>query len=216
MIALWTAAALAAKPIEVPLDIGVGPAVHLVTGPVFRDRPLHTGLVFSAAAVIDKKTIRRNRRRIPARYRKAAMQVDEIRISHPLIPRTIWISPAVGGATTGMYGIQFRPLGIGVPLVSDGVRLDVSAGVVLAYAYLHSQTLPSPTHFLRPGIDPGITLEIPFTDRFLMSVGWKSQLYVPQPVGGSILEVGPLQDAIWHIGQGFVKVHVRSPIKVRL
>jgi len=215
MWALWFGTALAARPIEVPLDIGVGPAVHLVSGPVFQDRPIHTGLVFSAAAVIDKKTIRKNRRRIPRRYRRQVMQLDEIRISHPLIPRTIWISPAVGDATTGMYGLQLRPIGIGVPLVSKGVRLDLSAGLVLAYAYLHSTSLDSPTHFLRPGLDPGITLEVPLSERFLVSVGWRSQVYVPQPVGGSILEVGPLDESIWHIGQGFVKAHVRVPIKVR-
>jgi len=202
------------QPVEVPIDIGVGPAAHVITGPVFRDRPIHTGIAFSAEAVLDNKTLRKLKSRIPSQYRKQVLQMDEIRISHPLIPRTLFISPAVGDATTGMYGILFRPVGIGFPLISDGVRLDLSMGVVLTYAYIHSTTLPSPTHFLRPGVDPGIELEIPFSDRFLVSFGWKSQLYIPQVVGGSVFDVSPFDESIWHVGQGFLKLHFRFPYEV--
>ena len=203
------------KPVVVPIDIGVGPAVHLISGPVRQDRPLHTGIAFSAEAILDKRALKRLRHRIPSQYRKQVLQMDELRISHMLIPRTIWVSPAVGDTNTAMYGILFRPLGIGGPLVKAPVRLSVGMGLVLTYAYLPSTTLDSPTHFLRPGLDPGAELELPITERFLVSVGWKSQIYPPQRVGGPVLELGALDASIWHIGQGFFKLHVRVPYTVK-
>ena len=203
------------EPVEVPIDVGVGPAGFLVSGPVRQDRPLHTGIALSIEAILDRRTLKRLRHRIPAQYRKQVLAMDELRISHMLIPRTIFVSPPVGDATTGMYGILFRPIGLGAPLLRDPVRLYVGVGLIATYAYLPSTTLAGPTHFLRPGIDPGVELEVPITERFLVSVGWRSQLYPPQPVGGSILEVGPLDESIWHIGQAFAKVHVRVPYRVK-
>jgi hypothetical protein len=203
-------------PVTVPIDIGVGPAGHLLTGPVFREQPVLGGIEFSAEAIIDHATIKRYKNRIPAQYRKAAMSMDEVRISHPLIPHTIFLSPAgIGGSTVGMYGISFRPIALGIPLLSGPLRVDLDLGLRLTYAYLHSEVLPSPTHFLRPGLDPKLEVEVPFSDSFLVSFGWCSQLYVPQPVGGSILAVGPLDEAIWHVGQGFVKLHFRFPYTLK-
>lgn len=204
------------EPVEVPIDIGVGPSLNLVSGPVFREQPMLTGIAFSAEAVLDNKTIRKFKSRIPPQYRKMALELDEVRISHPLIPHEIFLSPAgVGGATVGMYGLVLEPLGLGVPLVSEPFSLRLGLGLVLTYAYVHSKEIPSPTHFLRPGLDPGAEIEIPFSERFLVSFGWESQLYIPQPVGGGVFEVGPIDEAIWHVGHGFLKLHFRFPIEVR-
>jgi len=208
--------ALAGKAVEVPVDIGVGPAGHWITGPVAAEEPVIGGLVFSIEAVLDKKTIRKFKKRIPREYRKMVLQMDEIRISHPLIPDTFWIHPSGITGQTGMYGIGWRPIGIGLPLVKEPIKAGLSVGPRLTYAYLHSQVLDSPTHFLRPGIDGMFEVEIPFTDTFLVSLGWDSQVYIPQEVGGAILETAPLDQSIWHIGQGFLKIHVRVPYKVRL
>ena len=221
---MWTLAAAVAlaapkkrpEPVEVPIDIGIGPSMNLVSGPVFQEQPVVTGIAFSAEAVLDNKTIRKFKNRIPAQYRKMALELDEVRISHPLIPHEIFLSP-VGpyGATVGMYGVVFEPLSVGMPLVSEPFSFRLGLGVVLTYAYVHSQVIPSPTHFLRPGLNPGAELEIPFSERFLVSFGWESQVYVPQPVGGGIFEIAPLDESIWHVGQGFLKLHFRFPIEVR-
>ena len=216
MIGWLCGLALAGKGVEVPVDIGVGPAAHWVTGPVAQQDPLLGGLAISIEAVLDKKTIRKFRRRIPNEYRQMVLQMDEVRISHPLIPDTLWIHPAGLTGTTGMYGIGWRPLGVGVPLIREPFKLDLSAGPRLTYAYLHSTVLPSPTHFLRPGIDATLEVEIPFSERFLVSFGWDSQVYIPQEVGGSILETAPLDASIWHIGQAFLKFHFRVPYTVKL
>lgn len=208
--------ALAGKAVEVPVDIGVGPAGHWITGPVAREEPVLGGLAISIEAVLDKKLIRKFKRRIPQEYRQAVLKMDEIRISHPLIPDTLWIHPAGITGNTGMYGIGWRPISVGLPLVKEPFRADLSVGPRLTYAFLHSQTLASPTHFLRPGIDGMFEIEVPFSDTFLVSFGWDSQVYLPQEVGGSVLELGALDQSIWHIGQGFLKFHVRVPYKVKL
>ena len=204
------------KTVDIPIDIGVGPAAHVITGPVFQDQPVHFGLEFSLEAVLDHKLIKKFKNRIPSQYRKMAMSLDEVRISHPLIPRTFFISPAGVLSDTGMYGIGFRPIGIDIPLIKKGVRFEVGIGARLSYFYMHSKSLPSPTHFLRPGLDAKAELEVPFSESTLISLGWDSQVYIPQEVGGSILAIGPLNNSIWHIGQAFVKLHVRVPYKYKL
>lgn len=216
LLPLFAASALAKK-VEVPIDIGVGPAANLVTGPVYQDQSVHTGLVFSAEAVLEKKQLRKVKGQIPKQYRDMVMQMNEVRISHFLVPDQFFISPkgAFGGGT-GMWGIGFRPIGVNIPFVYEpGFRFKVGAGLRLTYAYLPSETLPSPTHFLRPGLDLKAEAEIPFSDTFLVSFGWNSQAYIPQEVGGSILAVGALDESIWHIGQGFLKLHFRFPYEYR-
>jgi len=211
MLALLLTHLALAKKVEIPIDIGVGPTANLVTGPVYRDQPVHTGLTLSIAAVLDKKRLRQLKSQIPSQYRKQVLQMDEIRISHFLIPDQFFISGKGWlGGTTGMYGIGFRPISVGIPLVTDPFRFDIGAGLRATYAYLPSDTLGN-THFLRPGLDLKATVEVPITESFLVSFGWNSQAYIPQEVGGSILAIGDVSNGIWHIGQGFFKVHVRVP-----
>ncbi len=199
--------------LTVPVDVGVGPAALLITGPVFRDQPVHGALKLSIAAVLDKELIRKNQNRIPKQYRSMAKGVEEVRISPSIfIPDELIISPPVRG--TGLYGITFRPFSFGVPLLSGPVSFDLGAGLLLTYAFLHSDVLPT-THFLRPGIDLQAELEFKLSKSFLISIGWASGFYVPQKLG-TFFDVLPIQDGIWHVGQGFLKFHFRFPYKVTL
>lgn len=210
------AAAVWAAPVTVPVDVGVGPAGLLIPGPIFADQPLHSALVFSVAAVIDKKTIRKNKKRIPKQYRDMAAGMDEVRVSPSLfIPDMLIISPK--WANTGMYGVSWKPLSLGVPFVTDPVRLSADLGLRLTYLFIHSDTLAEkPTHFIRPGLDAEISLEIPFSDTWLMSMGWSAQVYIPQKLGGKVWEVGPFDETIWQVNAPFVKLHYRFPYKVNL
>ncbi len=216
-LALWLAATAWAgrKTVEVPVDIGVGPAVFSMTGPVAQQQPWHTGLAMSVEAVLDNKTLRKFKKRIPRQYRDAVLNMDEVRISHPLIPRTLFISPAGWMSDTGIYGIGWRPLGVDIPWVNDGVRFTTGIGLRFTWFYLHSQTLPAPMHFVRPGLDGQAELEVPLSERVLLSGGWTSMFHPPQPVGGGVFESGPLDESIWHVGQGFVKFHYRVPVQVK-
>ena len=216
-LALWLAASAWAgkRTVEVPVDIGVGPAVLSMTGPVAQQQPWHTGLAISAEAVLDNKTLRKFRKRIPRQYRDMVLDMDEVRISHPLIPRTLIISPAGMQSDTGIYGIGWRPVGLDVDWLDGPGRVRTGIGARVTYFYLHSGTLPAPMHFLRPGLDATGEIEIPFSERFLVSAGWVSMFHIPQPVGGGVFESAPLQDSVWHIGQGFFKLHFRVPVEVK-
>ncbi|AGC47982.1 hypothetical protein MYSTI_06709 [Myxococcus stipitatus DSM 14675] len=202
-----------AQRVTVPVDVGVGPAAFMFFGPVFDDQPIHTGVKVSVEAVLDKQWLTQNRRSIPARYRKYAKSLDEVRISPSLfIPDSLIISPQL--RNTGMYGVTWKPLELGVPLSSGPARLSVGGGLLLTYAFLHSRTL-SNTHFVRPGAEVGVDLELQLSKSFLISLGWESALYVPQELGGLGLP-DRLRDGIFHVGQAYLQFHVRFPYTTRL
>jgi hypothetical protein len=213
-----------AEPVTVPADVGVGPAAYVISGPVFDDQPVHGGLKISIQAIIDQATIQAHQERIPARYRNQALQMTEVRVSPSIfIPDALIISPKI--RNTGIYGVTWRPISIGLPLVDAApVRFGLSAGLLVTYAYLYSDLAALPTtHFIRPGLDVGAELEIALAPSFLLSLGWASGFYVPQGLG--TLGMGPfgdkqdgnaLRQTMWHFGQGFIKLHFRFPYTANL
>lgn len=201
--------------LQVPVEVGAGPSAFIFTGQVFEDQPVHFGLALSAAAVLDRKFLKKHKKRVPARYRALISRMDEVRISYWWLPDTLIISPPVWGGTQ-MYGISWRPLSLGVPLVKKGVRITASVGPRLTWLFIHSTSIPSPTHFLRPGLDARLNMEIPVSQRFRFSVGGASQVYIPQRIGAGFFEIGPMRENIWHIGQLYLKFQVRFPMRVSL
>lgn len=205
-------------PVAIPIDVGVGPMAIVPTGSVFFDQYVHSALTLSLAAVIDQDLIRRERDRIPAEYRRQAGTIGEARI-RPLwlavIPEVVIVSPA--WLRTGMYGAIWRPFGLGVTLVDqDALKVGAHAAVDLAYVFVHSTSIPQPTHFLRPGLNADLVAELKITETFLVSGGWSSSFYPPQPVGRPPWELLPVQDSLWHLGGPFVKLHVRVPYETNL
>lgn len=216
-----TAANLAsplASQVVVPLDVGVGPAGHLVTGPVFADQPVHFGLRISTYAIISRETRKKFRNRIPPQYRKMSDQAGDIRYN-PLsccIPATLYISPAIPNtpfANTGMYGLTLKPIGVGGLIGNTNTNVQIGLGALATYMFIHSSTLPSPTHFLRPGLEGRLEIELSSSSGGV-SFGWASHLYPPQEIGGSILKWGELDRSIWHVGQVFLQLHVRKNVAV--
>lgn len=213
-----------AEAITVPADVGIGPAGYLISGRVADDQPLHYGLKFSVQAIIDQATIQANKNRIPPRYRNQAAHVSEIRISPSiLIPDAFFISPK--NQHTGIYGITWRPISLGLTLIQTGaLRFTLSTGLLLTYAFLHSDLPELPdTHFLRPGLDIGGEIELAFSRSFLISFGWFSGFYIPQGFGtfgmgpfGDKQTSSTLSETMWHFGQGFIKLHFRFPYSANL
>lgn len=204
------------QPVTIPLNIGIGPAALFMTGPIQDDQLVHGALIIDTFAVIDAVLIRKFAHRIPRQYRAALAGQPEVRfkpIELGLIPSNIIISPKLNG--TGMYGLSLRPISLGSAFYGRGTRFGVGAGLDLTYIFIHSDTLASPTHFLRPGLDLQADFEVAVTDSFLFSIGWRSTLYPPQEVGGSILEWGDLDQSIWHVGQAYLMFHGRVPVTRR-
>jgi len=214
LVVLALSAPARAAEVTVPVDVGVGPAVHLLTGPLQDEQLLHYGLKLSVAAILDNATLRANQNRIPAKYRDMVLKMEEVRMSPSIfIPDTLFLSPKIDHAQ--MWGVSWAPIKLGFALARRPVRFWVGAALRLTYAYIDSDTLGT-THFLRPGVDLTADLEIPFTDTFLVSLGWTSQFYIPQRVGGPILETGALDESLWHLGQGYVMLHFRFPYTANL
>jgi hypothetical protein len=212
LLALLPAAARAQRRVTVPVDVGVGPAAYFITGPVFRDQPLHLGVKISLQAVLDRQWLRRHQAVIPRGYRRQALQTEELRISPSLlIPDSLILSPKV--RNTGLYGVTWRPFGLSLPLASGTFALSLDAGLLLTYAYLTSDTLAD-THFLRPGLDLGARAEVKLSESLLVSVGWGSGLYIPQKLGS--FGTGPLDQSMFHLGQANLQLHVRFPYTTRL
>ncbi len=207
-----------AAEITVPVNVAVGPTANFITGPVQNDQLVHTGLKIDVYAVISQALIRQNIDRVPAQYRAMAQGMTEARYAPAvaaLIPHSLEISPAIPGVTgtTGIYGATWSPFNVGLALTTSPVRLGLEVGLLAKLAYIHSEDLPD-TFFARPGLGAQASLEIPFTDSFLISFGWTSQVYIPQKMGltfEDFLTVGELDESIWHWGQAFVQLHFRFP-----
>jgi hypothetical protein len=215
----------AAAEFTVPVDVGVGPAFYHGSGALFRGSSGaqvlgHYGLKVSLAAIISQEMIKANLHRVPKRYRGMASRMKGLRYRPSIfIPDALIISPKVQG--TGMYGVTWRPIGINVPLYQGPANVSLGAGALLTAAFIHSDVMTVDSmFFLRPGLDLGAQVEIPFTDNFLMSFGWNWQVYIPQIVGGNFLETtfsGPgLDNAVWNVAQAFIKFHVRFPYTANL
>lgn len=207
----------AREPVTITADVGVGPAVHFFTGPLQDDQVVHAGLKLDVQGIVDQATIRANQERIPKKWRKRALQMEEFRLS-PFwwLPDTLVISPKL--ERTQMYGVVFRPLALGIALLRHPVRFTLGAGLLATYLYVDSSLWTGGgMHFLRPGLDLRAELELPLGRAFALSLGWASAFYVPQEVGSGLRGVGEgFSGTIWHVGQAFVLFHFRFPYDVRL
>ena len=208
---LWPTWA-SAESITAPVDVGIGPAATWWTGDIARDQIGHGGVKLALAAILDHELIAAHINRVPQQYRQMALGWDEYRYRPSIfVPDSLTISPKV--ARTGMYGATWRPVDLDLPLARRQTNLDLSLGVIFTYTYIYSDAKAvSTTHFLRPGLDLTLHWEIPVTETFLVSMGWMSQFYVPQKLGGGVFELGGWNDqSIWHVGQAFLMLHVRFP-----
>ena len=115
-----------------------------------------------------------------------------------------------------MYGATWEPIGVGIPLVAENVRFSVGASAVFTYAFIDSDAFESPTHFLRPGVALGTELRVNITETFAMSMGWDSNLYLPQKIGGGVFSGPDDAYSLWHIGEAFLQFHVIFPYKTTL
>ncbi len=206
--------------ITVPVDVGIGPTANWFTGAIGDDQQFHYGLKLDIAAIIDQQTIKKNKKRIPKKYRKMALKMKEF-VYRPYwwIPDSFFISPKLDNSY--MYGVTLRPIGLGLSLINNNaMKFSLSAGLVLTYAYMGNDTWVESgysndsMHFLRPGVDAKAELLLKLSKSFLISLGWDSYLYVPQRVGeGPLEELGEnlLEESVWHNGQAFVMLHFRFP-----
>ena len=225
---------------EIPVNIGVGPAAFYVPEHLEEDDPEpFYGLRLHIKAIIDKKLIERNKGKIPDQYRKAVQNVDEVRVGYLLIPETVMLGARTKDSGPEFFGATWRPLGLGVPVKMGPATLSLDTGLLITYAFINTGGYKIPDqsnedieknprteityrdqtmHFLRPGMDLKLELEVKFSDSVLTSLGWSSAYYIPQKIGGGIGTVGAdqLEKSIWRIHQAFVMLHYRIPVNAKI
>lgn len=218
----------AKRKITVPVELGVGPAFfafanpfsdgNLLSGPLTEDQSFRYGLRINLAAIITHDFVRKHPRLVPRKYRSMFKPGSEVRYTPgvlALIPRDLIISPKVNH--TGVYGATWEFLRLGINLLGSAKsNLSVGAGLLATYAYIDSDLANLSTHFLRPGISLGLSAGTMLSDSFGLSIGWNSNFYIPQAIGGGILELGEGQRSLWHIGEAFLMLRFRFPYTTTL
>jgi hypothetical protein len=213
------------EPIEVPVEVGIGPAGHILFGELQNQQSVYYGARINVEAVIDKALIQRFKNKVPKKYRKYAEKLNEVRVRPgPLfyVPRTLIISP---GEKSSMYGAAWDFIGAGTGLGP----LKLNANVQLIYAYLSYQNKAGgeeSMHLLRPSLALEAMIPIKFNDTMGMNIGWRSSLMPPQRLGASPIdlfsskdvkkELTNIDDSIWHMGQAFVMFYMRFPYVTKL
>ena len=220
LLTLFCSSMAQAAKITVPIDVGVGPSALTWTGDLADDQPWHFGLSISAAAIIDQKTLKKHKKKIPKQYRSQLKKMDEIRVGYLLIPDTLILSPK--RENTGMFGATWSPISLGIPAEVGNSKMRLGVDALLTYTYIDSDLENiGTTHFLRIGIGPGADLEVPLGETFLFSLHWRSGIYIPQQIGGGVGDLGPIlegqpDESIWHVGQGSFQLHYRFPYSTRI
>ena len=166
------------------------------------------GLIFgtelAVRAVIENSTIRRFKNKVPKKYRKAAMKIDEASVTHFFVPKTLYIQPQNGnrhayGATWGIV----PTLAMGPRLLSLGLR----GGPILTYLYYKDDRFDDAVHFIRPGLRGGIFLQSkPF--RYLkIELGGQGDIYIPKKFYAD-------DKSLWNMRGSYFMIHLRFPAEV--
>lgn len=216
VVLLATAAPATAD--TVPLEISTGPSLFYLdqsplrrTGDPFEtDQPVHTGWHLEIAAVIDSEWAEDHPEYVPPERRAQLRRLETVRYAPPYlaaIPRSLFLSPKLGD--TGVYGATWELLHIGAGTRFGDLHVGVGAGLLMTYAFVDSDGLPSSFHLLRPGVDLGLSARLPITDTVGLTAGWSSHLYLPQKIGGGLFEVGDAGENLWHVGEPYVLLNYR-------
>jgi hypothetical protein len=207
---------------DIPINIGFGPELNYYNGAVGKDQPLHCGIKLDIHAFIDKEVLDKNQNKIPRKWRKQVKKLSSVKISKVYIPESIIISPRIGN--TGIYGINFRPLGATGLVSRTAMDFNLGLGINLTYLLIHSDALfageeSNVMHFLRPGLSAQANLLFKLSRGFQLSTGLEGTAYLPQELSSesTILEIGEFSnESLWCMGQLYFMVNIRIPKKVRL
>ncbi|MDH5546753.1 MAG: hypothetical protein OEZ43_14265 [Gammaproteobacteria bacterium] len=192
---------------EIPIraNVGFGLTQYNFHNAYDNKSALVYGSELSLQAVIDKDTLKKYERKVPAKFRKAAGKLDEVSVGHWAIPKSLFIHPNDGQKTAfgATWGIVPRlQVGLGF------LKVGVGAGVIASYMYYHDELSQDTVHFIRPALRGGVNLSIPLFNRYLiLEAGSQHDAYIPQTFFGS--------KSTWYVSSLYGMVHFRIPIKVK-
>jgi hypothetical protein len=167
------------KEIEVPINVGIGPALFWIPGVV--DRELHTGAQLELYAVLTPKILQENKNKIPEKYRKFVNMKEEMYISPlwlALIPKYIVISPR---EENSIYGGLWSLLGISINFwKTQQIKLSGALNLpTLTYLYASERSEPNAQHILGAGAMLNIENRVQFSENFLTTLAYGHNFNIP-------------------------------------
>jgi hypothetical protein len=167
--------------VEIPINIGVGPAFFWIPGVVGRE--LHPGAKFDLYGVITPKILQEHKDKIPQKYRKYVNMENEMHITPiwlSLIPNYIIISP---GEESSVYGGLWSFIGLSINLVKNEL-MELECGAVLPtityiYASDSKKNDPAGQHLLGIGAMLRLANTIKFSESFLTTLAYGHNFNVP-------------------------------------
>jgi len=170
---------LAKKEVEIPINVGVGPAVFWIPG--VADRELHPGAQLELYAVLTPKILKENENKIPKKYRKYVNMEEEMHVAPlwmSLIPQYLIISPG----EEYIFGAIWSILGISIDFVKTQA-INLKGEVTLpniTYLYAHSEKNdPESQHIVGAGAMLRLENTIRFSDNFLASLAYGHNFNLP-------------------------------------
>ncbi|MCL2261078.1 MAG: hypothetical protein FWC15_06975 [Fibromonadales bacterium] len=161
----------AKKEIEIPINIGIGPAFFWIPGVV--DRELHTGAQLNLYAVLTPKILQENQNKIPKQYKKYVNLENEMHISPiwmTLIPEYLVISP---GEDNSIYGAFWPIIGVSMDFVkTERIELKAVLTPTISYLYAFEDKEPDSQHIVGAGLFLRLANTIRFSDNFLTTLAY--------------------------------------------
>jgi len=168
--------------VEVPINIGVGPAFFYIPGVVGRD--LHPGAKFDLYAVITPKILHEHENKIPKNYKKYVNLDKEMHITTlwlMLLPKYLIISPP-GEEKSYIYGGLWTLFSLTNELLKSE-RVELGWELVLptiSYIYANAKkNEPDGQHLWGVGAMLRIANTIRFSDSFLATLAYGHNFNVP-------------------------------------
>jgi len=173
--------------VEIPINIGVGPAFFWIPGVVGRE--LHPGAKLDLYAVITPKVLQENENKIPKKYKKYVNLEEEMQVMPIwllLVPSYLIISP---GEEDFIYGGLWCLFGLAQNIVRNDL-IELKGSLVLpniSYIYTHaSKNDPKGQHLLGLGAMLRIENTIKFSEKFLATLAYGHNFNLPLPSLGSL------------------------------
>jgi hypothetical protein len=207
--------------LDAPIEVGAGPALYWLPGQRTSQEAatLQYGATLRLMRILSERTLVEHRDDgVPANVRARASALGELHLRvtplDVLIPRHLAFSRS---ETYGhsMYGASWRlftfayvwipPTGAGTAVLSVSPAFSVYDLTLDDYH----------TWFVRPGVAVGLDTSFPIGERLRLGFGVDGQFHVPQRIGGGVLEVGPLNEALWFVGEPWAMLSVRIPSTIR-
>lgn len=216
---LWVLLLAAASyGVEIPFNLGLGPTLHYLPGPLEEDGPFYSGFTTDLYAAITRELLQQNLDKVPRKLRRHVKSTHEIGYKPGILgwlPSQFVVHPKSRG--TAVYGGTLSLVSLGTVL-GDGRTFIPRVALKLptaTYLFMDSDLLREDKHFLGLGGSASAEAKLAFSRQVHLSLRWDSHFYAPLqstrlvPVEGS-------RENQWHHGALSLLLHYRVMVDRKL